>query len=298
MEKIMKHSMHNWMRPEPIETTLERLRRFGYDGIEISGEPARHNPDEVRALMDKYEIECWGTVTIMTEGRDLAHPDKYVRVGTVAYMKDCVKMAKALRGQMFCIVPSTVGKVKPLATQAEEWKWVVEGLKEVAAFASDHGITPGIEPLNRFETYLINRHDQALHLAEEVGNGLSVVLDAFHINIEEVDPMQAIRNVGDKLLDFHVADNNRRPAGQGKYDWPEVIDTLKSINYRGHLTAEFVLTIDHTPLATMSEKRESDMEFSESDLKFIQDMGSGLISAAVYDRAVAASINHLKSVGA
>jgi len=294
----MKHSMHNWMRPEPIETTLERLHRFGYDGIEISGEPERHNTDEVRALMDKYEIECWGGVTMMFEGRDLIHPDKQTRTSSVTYMKDSIKMTRALGGKMFCIVPSTVGKVRPLASAAEEWQWAVESLKEVAAFASDHGIRPGIEPLNRFETYFINRHDQALRLAEEVGNGLGVVLDAFHINIEEVDPMQAIRNTGDKLLDFHVADNNRRPAGLGKYDWAEVISTLKSINYQGHLTAEFVLTIDRTPLAVLGEKRESDMKFTAADLKFIQDMGSGLISAADYDRAVEANIKHLKSVEA
>jgi sugar phosphate isomerase/epimerase len=290
--------MHNWMRPEPIETTLERLHRFGYDGIEISGEPARHNTGEVHALLDKYQLECWGTVTMMFEGRDLVHPDSSIRRDTIAYMKDCIRMARALDGKMFCIVPSTVGKVKPLASPAEEWKWVVEGLKEVAAFAADHGITPGVEPLNRFETYLINRHDQALLLAEEVGNNLRVVLDAFHINIEEADPMQAIRNTGDKLLDFHVADNNRRPCGLGRYDWAEVISTLKSINYQGHLTAEFVLTLDRTPVAAQGEKRESDMQFSEADLKFIQEMGSGLISAADYDRAVETSIRQLKAAGA
>lgn len=294
----MKHSMHNWMRPEPIETTLERLHRFGYDSIEIKGEPTLYDTSEVRALLDKHGLECWGTVTMMFEGRDLVHPDKDIRLGTIAYMKDCIKMARALDGKIFCIVPSTVGKVKPLASPAEEWQWVVEGLKEVAAFASDHGIRPGVEPLNRFETYLINRHDQALLLAEEVGNGLSVVLDAFHINIEETDPMQAIRNVGDKLLDFHVADNNRRPCGQGKYDWTEVISTLKSIDYQGHLSAEFVLTLDRTPLARAREKRESDMQFTEADLKFIQEHGSGLISAADYDAAVEANIKHLKSVGA
>lgn len=294
----MKHSMHNWMRPEPIETTLGRLRRFGYDGIEISGEPERHNTGEVRSLMDKYQIECWGGVTIMFEGRDLIHPDKQIRAGTIKYMKDCVRMIKSLGGSMFCIVPSTVGKVRPLASPAEEWQWAVEGLKEVASFASDHGVRLGIEPLNRFETYFINRHDQALRLAEEVGGGMGVVLDAFHINIEEVDPMQAIRNVGDKLVDFHVADNNRKPAGLGKYDWAEVVSTLESINYQGHLTAEFVLTIDRTPLAVSSEKRESDMKFTAADLKFIHDLGSGLISAADYDKAVEANIKHLKSVGA
>src|SRR5262249_35020281 len=210
---------------EPIETTLERLHRFGYDGIEISGEPERHNTDEVRALMDKYEIECWGGVTMMFEGRDLIHPDKYVRAGTIAYMKDCVRMTEALGGRLFGIGPRRVGKRGPRGWSAEGWRWAVEGLKEVAAFASDRGVTRGVEPLNRFETYFINRHDQALRLAEEVDAGLGVVLDAFHINIEEVDSMQAIRNVGDKLVDFHVADNNRKPAGQGSYDWVAIIDT-------------------------------------------------------------------------
>jgi sugar phosphate isomerase/epimerase len=286
--------MHNWMRPEPIETTLDRLHRFGYDGIEISGEPTRYDPDEVRRLLDQYELECWGGVTIMTEGRDLVHPDKYVRIGTIAYMKDCIRMIRALKGTIFCIVPSTVGKVKPLASPAEEWQWVVEGLKEVAEFAQENDVVPGVEPLNRFETYLINRHDQAMQLADEVGHGLRVVLDAFHINIEEKDPIGAIKAVGSRMLDFHVADNNRRPAGQGKYNWSEVLSAMKESGYRGHLTAEFVLPMDRTPLAVSAEKHESDMDFTAADLKFIQDKGSGLISAAEYDQAVADNINHLK----
>ena len=290
----MKFSMHNWMRPEPIEVTLERLHRFGYNGIEISGEPARYDAKEVRKLLDKYELECWGAVTIMTQGRDLVHDDKYVRVGTVAYMKDCIKMIRELDGTIFCVVPSTVGKVKPLASPSQEWKWLIEGLKEVADFALEHNVTIGIEPLNRFETYLINRHDQAMHLADEVGRNVRVVLDAFHINIEEVDPFGAIRAVGSRLLDFHVADNNRKPAGQGRYDWEAMIRIFKEIDYKGHLTAEFVLPVDRTPLAQSAEKKESDMEFTESDLKFIQDHGSGLISAAEYDRAVEQNINHLK----
>jgi len=290
----MKFSMHNWMRPEPIEVTLERLHRFGYDGIEISGEPARYNATEVRKLLDHYGLECWGAVTIMTEGRDLVHQDKYVRVGTIAYMKDCIKMIRQLNGTIFCVVPSTVGKTKPMASPSQEWAWLVEGLKEVADFALEHNVTIGIEPLNRFETYLINRHDQAMYLADEVGRGVRVVLDAFHINIEEVDPLQAIRAVGSRLLDFHVADNNRKPPGLGRYNWEAVINTLKEINYGGHLTAEFVLPVDRTPLAQSAEKREADMEFTASDLKFIQDHGSGLISAAEYDRAVEHNINYLK----
>ena len=290
----MKHSMHNWMRPEPIEVTLERLHRFGYDGIEISGEPTRYDTDEVRRLMDQYQLECWGSVTMMFEGRDLIHPDAGIRRESVQYIKDSLDMTKRLGGRIFCIVPSTVGKTRPLASMSEEWAWAVAGLKEVTEYAGELGIVPGIEPLNRFETYFINRHDQALLLCEEVGNNLGVVLDAFHINIEEADPIQAIRNVGSKLVDFHVADNNRRPAGKGHFDWACIVGALRDIGYDGHLTAEFVLTLDRTPIALMSEKRESDMTVTAEDLKFINDMGSGLISGADYDRAVETSIETLK----
>ncbi|MEY3284568.1 MAG: hypothetical protein RIR86_2581 [Acidobacteriota bacterium] len=290
----MKHSMHNWMRPEPIEVTLERLHRFGYDGIEISGEPTRYDTDEVRRLMDQYQLECWGSVTMMFEGRDLVHPDAGIRRESVQYIKDSLDMTKRLGGRIFCIVPSTVGKTRPLASIAQEWAWAVAGLKEVTEYAGELGIVPGIEPLNRFETYFINRHDQALLLCEEVGNNLGVVLDAFHINIEEADPIQAIRNVGSKLVDFHVADNNRRPAGKGHFDWARIVGALREIGYEGHLTAEFVLTLDRTPIALMSEKRESDMTVTAEDLKFINDMGSGLISGADYDQAVETSIETLK----
>ena len=155
----------------------------------------------------------------------------------------------------------------------------------------------GIEPLNRFETYFIKRHDQALRLVEEVGYDMRVVLDAFHINIEEEDWRQAIRNVGSRLLDFHVADNNRKPCGQGRYDWAEVVSILKEINYQGPMTAEFVLQMDRTPLANEG-KAVSEIEASAADLKFIQEHGSGLISAAEYDACVEANIKHLKAAGA
>lgn len=292
----MKFSMHNWMRPEPIEVTLERLHRYGYDGIEISGEPDRYDTSEVRRLLDKHNLECWGSVTIMTEGRDLVHTDKAVRLDTILYMKDCIKMIRELNGRIFCIVPSTVGKTKPMASPSEEWKWVVEGMKEVADFALQHNVKIGIEPLNRFETYLISRHDQALALADEVGRGVGVVLDTFHINIEEVDPMRAIRAVGNRLVDFHVADNNRHPVGLGSYDWQTVMGTLTDINYTGYITSEFVIPVDRTPLAKSAEQKEDDMEFTETDLKFIQDHGSGLISAAQYDKAVEENINNLRKL--
>src|SRR5678816_2441665 len=102
--------------------------------------------------------------------------------------------------------------------------------------------------------------------------------------------------IRDRLYDFHVADNNRRPAGQGSYNWREVLSVLKEVNYQGRLTAEFVLPLDRTPLAHLAEKREADLEFTEADLKFLQDHGSGLISAAEYDQATSSNIHYLKDI--
>lgn len=290
----MKFSMHNWMRAEPIEVTLERLHRFGYDGIEISGEPAQYDTTQVRKLLDQYQLECWGSVTLMTEGRDLIFDDKYVRIGTVAYMKDCVRMIQELGGKMFCIVPSTVGKIKPMAKPEQEWRWAVEGLKEVADYARERKVRVGIEPLNRFETYFINRHDQALALADEVGPDVGVVLDAFHINIEEEDPLQAIRATGKRLVDFHVAENNRRPPGEGNWDWKTVIAALREAGYDDYLTQEFVNPIDRTPLGV--RRAEEQVEISAAQLKFIQDHGSGILTADEYDQAVQQAITHLKAL--
>ena len=76
----IKVSMHNWMRPEPIEHTIKRLARLGYDGLEISGEPQSFDVAAVRGLLDEHGLECWGAVTLMTAGRDLLDQDPYVRL--------------------------------------------------------------------------------------------------------------------------------------------------------------------------------------------------------------------------
>ena len=290
----MKFGMHHWMRAEPLETTIERLHRLGYDGIEISGEPTQHDTDQVRRLLDRHQLECWGSHSIMTPGRDLVHEDRYVRLGTVAYMKDCVSMVSRLQGSIFCIFPTECGRLSRDSTPEQEWEWAVEGIREIVDHAQGLNVRVGVEALNRFETHFVNRHDQALALADEVGPELGVVLDAFHMNIEETDPVQAIRNVGSRLVDFHVADNNRRPAGEGRTDWEAILEALRSVGYDDYLTQEFVNPVDRTPL------RAGQLEDSEGTsatlLKFLEDHGSGVVGPEEYDRAVEKSIIYLKAL--
>lgn len=282
----MHLSMHNWMRQEPIETTIARLAKYGYKSIEISGEPEKYDTKHVRGLLDHYGLDCWGAVTLMVDKRNMQSADEAKRAASVQYVKDCITMVSELNGQILTLVPGTVGKITPDSTPENEWQWLVEGTKEVYAHAEDKGVRVGIEPLNRFESYLITRAEQALALCDEVGPNLGVVLDAFHVNIEEKNIYDAFRLVGDKLVDVHVADNNRMPCGYGDYDWAEFVGVLKEIGYDGALTAEFVAPVDRTPANKYPNALETNLEnleIDEEQLKFIIDHGSSILTEEFYD---------------
>ena len=289
-------SMHNWMRAEPIEVTIRRLAKYGYDSIEIEGEPEKYDTKAVRKLLKENNLFCFGSVSLMFEGRDLIHADEAVRASSIQYIKDCVTMVKELEGREMTIVPSQVGKVKAMAGEAEEWRWAVEGLKEIYDHSEKAGVVLGLEPLNRFETNFLNRHDQALLLAEAVGPNCGVCLDAFHINIEEADLYQAILNTGNKLVAFHVADNNRMACGQGDYDWVRLLTTLKAAGYDSALTVEFVAPLDRTPANPYKNAvATAEAELTPEQLKFIEDHGSGVLSDEFYSWLVEVSAKTLRN---
>jgi D-psicose/D-tagatose/L-ribulose 3-epimerase len=291
----LKVAMHNWMRPEPIETTITRLGRSRYDGLEISGEPAVYDTDHVNGLLREHGLECWGAVTLMTSGRDLVHEDHYVRRASVEYVKDTLSLVASLGGKILTVVPSTVGKVVPMGSPDDEWKWCVEGLKECQAHAEQVGVRMGVEPLCRFETYFINRHDQALEMAKDVGGNCGVTLDIFHMNIEEGDWAQALRNAGDRLVDVHVADNNRMPPGQGSIDWDLLVRTLREIGYEDYLTVEFVVPVDRSPLSQRQEITDAGEAGSTQGMEqFLRDHGTGTLPEHYYDRYVQDSIDRLR----
>ncbi|MEO8091416.1 MAG: sugar phosphate isomerase/epimerase [bacterium] len=280
----MHLSMHNWMRAEPLEVTVRRLAKYGYESIEISGEPDVYDTKDVRRILDESKIRCWGSVTLMLDGRNLVSGDEQARADSVKYVKDIVTMVKELDGHEVTIVPGEVGKVAADSTPEAEWQWAVDGMKEIYAHSQEAGILLAVEPLNRFETYFISRGAQALALAEATGPDCGVCLDAFHLNIEEADPFEAIREAGDRLVDFHVADTNRLACGMGHWDWAKVIATLREVGYDGALTVEFVAAIDRTPANPFPNAIETNpVDISPEQRKFIEDHGSDLLSEEFYN---------------
>jgi sugar phosphate isomerase/epimerase len=292
--------MHNWMRAEPVETTIRRLAKYGYDCIEISYDsvelaPGAPGTAAVRQMLKDNGIGCYGSISLMFAGRDLIHADPAVRASSVDYLNKCITMVKELGGEVMSIVPSEVGKVKAMASPEEEWAWAIAGLREVHAHATREGVRMALEPLNRFETNFLNRADQAMTLAEAVAPDVGVCLDVYHMNQEDADMFKAIESAGPKLYDLHVADNNRMACGMGSLNWERLLSTCKAIGYEGSLTVEFVPPIDRTPANPYKNALAvADATLTAEQLKFIEDHGSGVLSEEFYSWLVEESIKTLR----
>lgn len=288
-------AIHNWMKVEPLETTLARIARLGYSAIEIQGTPEKYDTAEVRRLLQKYDLRCWGSVTLMLEERNLLARDEAQRARSVDYMKACVTMVAELGGEVLSAVPGTVGKIVPDATPDEEWRWAVESMKEVYDHAQRHGVRIAIEPINRFETYFINRSEQALALAEAVGPDCGICVDVFHMNIEEADTFASLRKAGRRIANVHVADNNRLAPGMGTFDWPRLLEAVRATGYDGAISVEFSPPIDRTPANPFPDAVDENPEHvSPEEKKFLEDHGSSIISESFYAMLTEHSAQTLK----
>ena len=293
----MEIAIHNWMRAESIETTLTRMSDLGYDKIEIQGSPELYDTDHVLKLLKSYHLTCWGAVTLMLGDRNLLAKDVSKRKKTIQYVKDVIQMVHRLEGEMVSVVPATVGKIVPEGKPEDEWFLAVEGLQEIYEYSENLGISIGIEPINRFETYFINRSDQALALAEEVGPNCGVCLDTFHMNIEEINIVDSIINSKDRLVGFHVADNNRLSPGMGHLPWNDILDALKSINYNRVLSVEFCPSLDRTPANPYPNSIDHQPKnLSSEQKKFLEDHGSSAVTESFYHMLSENSIHFLKKI--
>jgi sugar phosphate isomerase/epimerase len=277
--------MFNWMRIEPLEATLQRLHKYGYESIEFVLEPSNADRAEIRKLLKKYRIRCWGIGAAMFGGRSLLAKDKDRRAASIRYAKDCVSLTRELEGRVTTLVPAAIMSITPESTPENEWRWAVESMKELSDHAQKEGVKLAVEPINRLETYFINRCKQALALAEAVGPECGVCLDTFHLNIEESDPYQAIVDAGRRLTDFHVSDTNRYAPGMGHYDWARVIRSLESAGYDGALTVEFVIPVDRTPVNPYPDVLDKNpVNLTPEQKAFIEEHGSNMISEEFYSK--------------
>lgn len=226
----------------PLAALARELAGWGYDGLEISGEPDRYDAAPVRRILQDSGLLALGVTASCnwpTEERDLANPEPGVRRRAVDHFRRCVDLAREVGAPTIGLIPGAVGRIRAFTRQADEWRWSVEATRQVADHAAGSGVTIAVEALNRYETHLVNTAAHAVRFVEAVGSAaVGVELDAYHMNIEEADPAAAIRTVGDRLRGFHVADNTRGGLGDGRLDLRPHLAALRAIGYQGPLIVE------------------------------------------------------------
>jgi D-psicose/D-tagatose/L-ribulose 3-epimerase len=223
----------------PLEETIGALAAAGYDALVVVGEPGRRDVDELTHLLADAGLTVAGA-TSETAGnptRDLAHPNKALRGEAVTYYKGCIDLVKRLGATTLGVVPSAEGRLTALSSYAEEWKLAVREVRQLAAYAAEKDVRLAIEPLNRYEAFLVNRVEQACSFASDVGvDGVGVIADLFHMNIEEPDSMAAIDLAGDRLLEIHLADSNREGLGSGHLPAHDLLERARASGFSGART--------------------------------------------------------------
>ncbi len=215
--------------------------------------------------------------SIYTAERDLASPDEKVRKNALTYIKSVVKMANELGAEVIIVAPSAVMKTETTVPRKQELEWVVPAMQEAADFAKDMNVKLAIEPWNRYETYFLNRAEQALELCDMVDRpNVGLWLDTFHMNLEEQSIPDAIRLAGKNLFHLHMADSNRAAPGRGHIDFPPILQAVKDIGYSGYLSME-ILPAAADPFGVL--KRGGGKEFydqyTQESIEFLKSLLQG-----------------------
>ena len=245
-----------WVSPptdDRLADLVPKIAGWGFDVVEIPVEhPGQWDPERTAALLAEHGLGA-SVCAVMPDGRDLTVDDAEVVASTQDYLRTCVDVAVTVGsgvvgGPMYAPVGRT-WRMSP-----DERHRVLASLSAalgpVAEYAADASVTLGVEPLNRFETSLINTTAQGLELIERVGSpACGLLLDTFHLNIEERDVAAAIRAAGPHLAHLQVCANDRGAPGADHLDWTGIADAIADVAYDGPVCIES-FTAENETIAT------------------------------------------------
>lgn len=245
-----------WLWTSPFRSTdislLENIAALGFQVVELPIEdPALIDAAALRPVLKDLGLKVH-VCGAFGPGRDLTNSDSAVRAGGRAYISECLKVAEQLDAGFFAgPMYSEVGKARQLPEdeRRREWDLAVSELRQVAGEAGERGLSLAIEPINRFETDLVNTTADSLRLIRDIDHpAAKVMIDTFHMTIEESDIGAAIRAAGKDLIHVQVSENHRGVTGTGLTPWTSFRDALRDINYNGSIVIES-FTPDNRDLA-------------------------------------------------
>jgi D-psicose/D-tagatose/L-ribulose 3-epimerase len=234
-----------WVSPcttASVHDLAPKARGMGFDILEISCEdPGLIDTRAVRAELDQNGLK--GIICgAFGPDRNICSSNSQYVANAKTYMRWLIDAAVVV-GAPVVVGPmySAVGKdhLEEDAARQAEWDRAVEGVREMAVYAGDKGIRLALEPLNRFETDMINIAAQGLDFLDQVGMpNVGLHLDTFHMHLEERSSAAAIRKVSDRIFHFHACENDRGVPGTGQVHWQEVAVALKQVKYDGAVVIE------------------------------------------------------------
>ena len=243
----MKFGVNTFLWVSPFSSSqfsdlAARAKDFGFDILELAIE----NPDLVDVHQIKREMADMEIEVVVCGAfgpdRDLASADPAPRENAKAYIRWLIDAAGELGSTCVCgPMYSSVGKehLEDVAARQAEWERAVSGVREMAGYAAGKGVCLALEPLNRFETDMINVVDQGLRFISDTGlDNVGLHLDTFHMHLEEKSSSEAIRTAGKKIFHFHACENDRGVPGTGQVHWEEIAKALKDVGYDGPVVIE------------------------------------------------------------
>ncbi|HXO06448.1 MAG TPA: sugar phosphate isomerase/epimerase [Solirubrobacteraceae bacterium] len=218
--------------------------QLGFECLELSmRDPGSIDGAAVAAQLDDAGLRCSAIATgqaCLADGLCLSATDETVRAAAIERFGDQVALAHELDASV--ILGGVRGTLDTRQDgSAARRRAAVDAIRECVQAAGERGVTVLVEPINRYETDFVNRCEEGLELLDEVGgDGVKLLLDTFHMNIEERDLPDAIALAGDRLGYVHMVDSNRHAPGLGHVDFDGVLAALAQIDYRGPFVAEIL----------------------------------------------------------
>ncbi|HUQ64571.1 MAG TPA: sugar phosphate isomerase/epimerase family protein [Flavitalea sp.] len=225
---------------------IQQFKSWGFDSIEIAIEdPAHVDPASLKKVLDDNGMICGSVCAALGPGRDLRGTREEQNT-SLDYMKALLDMMPVF-GSPVLVGPlySAVGRAEPRDDDEykRQWDLVVKHLQTLSLFAGERNIRLAIEPLNRYETDFLNTCSQAMKLVNDIDHAAAgILLDTYHMNIEEKNSASAIRAAASRLYHFHACGCDRGAPGNDHINWPEISSALKEINYNSGVVIESFTT--------------------------------------------------------
>lgn len=255
----MRHAIgvNTWVWTSPLTDAAlaelaPRISAWGFEVIELPVEnPGDWDPVRAKTLLADHGLAA-SVVLVMGEGRELVAADATTVLSTQDYLRHVVDVAEVV-GSPVIAGPAyaSVGRTWRMPPEERKTRYAElrDGLTPVAEHAAAAGVRIGVEPLNRYETSLINTVDQALDALDGLPDTCGIALDIYHMNIEETDIAAAVRKAGPRLAHVQVCANDRGAPGADHLDWQGFLAALDDTGYDGPLVIES-FTAENATIAT------------------------------------------------